>query len=456
MLATCSCSREQLPPQLQGLFPAYKDCVYNVREPNASEVIAFLKPVITEIPLEPPVIENNEPPPPLPRAPPPPPPRESEEEIARRKRKEDYKLRELRIFLRDICRKLASNRRFYKFTKPVDLEEVTDYLDIIKQPMDLETMMTKVDMHKYNCAKEFLDDVDLICANALEYNPDRTSSDKQIRHEACSLRDHAHALIDVEMDSDFELECREIARKRKTQGDADCDLPDFIYTASNITQIEAELSADNKSARTPHNGERSGASHSIKRKRRRMHSAWAKGTVPKKPKTTPKSCKETNMVITDEESKENKPLGIVTSTPLPNGDGHGTSSSASDDDAPLRKPQDESIFNISSQTVVNNHVLDSPARKSTERSPTKTSPKKRNSGHELSSESDKVLINKTELDNLLYKNAKALRNIGLEALIDLYHALRAAAHCHARARDRTKLPHQMGQIINRYVQLAKK
>lgn len=59
-------------------------------------------------------------------APPPPPPRESEHEIARRKRKDDYKLRELRIFLRDICRKLASNRRFYKFTKPVDLEEVSE------------------------------------------------------------------------------------------------------------------------------------------------------------------------------------------------------------------------------------------------------------------------------------------------------------------------------------------
>lgn len=52
--------------------------------------------------------------------------------------------------------------------------QVTDYLDIIKQPMDLETMMTKVDIHKYNCAKEFLDDIDLICANALEYNPDRS------------------------------------------------------------------------------------------------------------------------------------------------------------------------------------------------------------------------------------------------------------------------------------------
>ena len=66
----------------------------------------------------------------------------------------------------------------------------------------------------------------------------RTSSDKQIRHEACSLRDHAHALIDVEMDSDFELECQEIAKRRQEEGNmADNDLPDFIYTASNLRKL---------------------------------------------------------------------------------------------------------------------------------------------------------------------------------------------------------------------------
>lgn len=59
------------------------------------------------------------------------------------------------------------------FTKPVDTEEVPDYNLIIKQPMDLETMMTKIDMNSYLCAREFLDDIDLICRNALEYNPDR-------------------------------------------------------------------------------------------------------------------------------------------------------------------------------------------------------------------------------------------------------------------------------------------
>lgn len=48
-----------------------------------------------------------------------------------------------------------------------------DYREIIKEPMDLETMMTKIDQHQYECAQEFLRDIDLICNNALEYNPDK-------------------------------------------------------------------------------------------------------------------------------------------------------------------------------------------------------------------------------------------------------------------------------------------
>lgn len=56
------------------------------------------------------------------------------------------------------------------------------------------------------------------------------------------------------------------------------------------------------------------------------------------------------MSITDEEFKENKP---ITSTPLPNGD--VTSSSASDDDAPLRRPQDDSDA-VLNDTLENKHA----------------------------------------------------------------------------------------------------
>ncbi|XP_037293009.1 ATPase family AAA domain-containing protein 2 isoform X2 [Manduca sexta] len=454
LLATTPLPHEDLPPELHDLFPVYKDCVYRVREPYASEVIGFLKPVVAEALLDPPPIENHEPPPPLPRAPPPPPPRESPDELARRKRKEDYKLRELRIFLRDICRKLASNRRFYKFTKPVDLEEVTDYLEIVKQPMDLETMMTKVDMHKYNCAKEFLDDIDLICANALEYNPDRTSSDKQIRHEACSLRDHAHALIDVEMDSDFELECQEIARKRKEEGDeADNDLPDFIYTASNLPQGLDSLmnNSESKTPRTSQNGDKNDA-HSAKRKRRRMN-AWSKGLVVKRPRTSQKmspvqNFKDNSLGITDEECKENKP---ITSTPLL----PPSSPSGSDDDAPLRRRQDACAC-APHHTQRQYAAPDSPTRP-TEKSPAKTSPKKRNSGHDTASgDADKVLINKTELENIVYKNAKALRSIGLTALLDLHTQLTKVVRSYAHKYDRSKLPQELNTVVNRYLHLAKK
>lgn len=53
------------------------------------------------------------------------------------------------------------------------MDEVPDYLEVISTPMDLETMMTKIDHHQYQCAEDFLKDIDQICSNALEYNPDR-------------------------------------------------------------------------------------------------------------------------------------------------------------------------------------------------------------------------------------------------------------------------------------------
>lgn len=34
--------------------------------------------------------------------------------------------------------------------------------------------MSKIDLHRYQTVKAFLDDINLICSNALEYNPDKT------------------------------------------------------------------------------------------------------------------------------------------------------------------------------------------------------------------------------------------------------------------------------------------
>jgi hypothetical protein len=59
---------------------------------------------------------------------------------------------------------------------PSPPSQVSDYLEVIIQPMDLSTVMTKIDTHKYLTAKNFLVDIDLICSNALEYNPDKEPS----------------------------------------------------------------------------------------------------------------------------------------------------------------------------------------------------------------------------------------------------------------------------------------
>ncbi|KAK2502271.1 hypothetical protein MC885_020053 [Smutsia gigantea] len=109
----------------------------------------------------------------LPLALPSPPRQLSESEKNRMEDQEENTLRELRLFLRDVTKRLATDKRFSIFSKPVDIEEVSDYLEVIKEPMDLSTVITKIDKHNYLTTKDFLKDIDLICSNALEYNPDK-------------------------------------------------------------------------------------------------------------------------------------------------------------------------------------------------------------------------------------------------------------------------------------------
>ncbi|XP_041358072.1 ATPase family AAA domain-containing protein 2-like isoform X2 [Gigantopelta aegis] len=167
----------------------------------------------------------------LPKAPPPEPRKLTEAEKKKLREQEDATLRELRIFLRDILNKLGRDRKFGIFTKPVDIADAPDYYDIIHKPMDLSTMMSKIDLHHYHSTQEFLRDIGLICSNALEYNPSTDTAGRAIRHRACALKDTAHAMIKTELDPEFEKHCREVAESRKRRGEnAEKSAPDFCYT----------------------------------------------------------------------------------------------------------------------------------------------------------------------------------------------------------------------------------
>ena len=60
----------------------------------------------------------------LPLALPSPPRQLSESEKIRMEDQEENTLRELRLFLRDVTKRLATDKRFNIFSKPVDIEEV--------------------------------------------------------------------------------------------------------------------------------------------------------------------------------------------------------------------------------------------------------------------------------------------------------------------------------------------
>ncbi|KAK3753237.1 hypothetical protein RRG08_024509 [Elysia crispata] len=158
-------------------------------------------------------------------------PRElSPEELAMLEEKEELTLMELRIFLRDVLNKLGTDKKFSIFAKPVNIEDAADYYDIIEHPMDLSSMMAKIDLHEYSTVRDFLNDIDLICSNALEYNPDRGPMDRVIRHRACALKDTAYAIIKTELDKEFEKTCVQIQESRKRRGQKSSTVPNFYNT----------------------------------------------------------------------------------------------------------------------------------------------------------------------------------------------------------------------------------
>ncbi|XP_068668999.1 uncharacterized protein [Aristolochia californica] len=73
------------------------------------------------------------------------------------------------------------------FAEPVNPEEVEHYYDIIKHPMDLSTMRTKLHEGKYETLEQFESDVFLMSENAITFNDNSTI----YYQEACELRDQA-------------------------------------------------------------------------------------------------------------------------------------------------------------------------------------------------------------------------------------------------------------------------
>ncbi|XP_058503752.1 ATPase family AAA domain-containing protein 2-like isoform X2 [Solea solea] len=371
LLATCNLQYDQLSMEVQELFRVEYGEVFHVQVPTSRERRNFFEDLILNQAAKAPaskkkaVLHALEA---LPVAPPPAPRQLTEEEIQKLEEQEEATFRELRLFLRDVTNRLSQDKRFKAFTKPVDLEEVPDYAEVIKKPMDLSTVLSKIDLHQYRTVKGFLQDVDLVWQNALEYNPDRDPSDRQIRHRACALKDTVHAIIRDELDEDFEKICEEIKESRSTRG---CSAARFAPSFYHVLPKQPKPSTEAKSTDVTPQRDPSGATATVTpttntsavttpkptaHKKKRRRSRWSTGMYAKKKPSSSHVTRDDSQLGSDEEEDGDDEEEAEKETENDVQTQNEKEPGQSEDDKVMTERRDEEGKSISVDTIKNSHT----------------------------------------------------------------------------------------------------
>ncbi|XP_060642939.2 ATPase family AAA domain-containing protein 2B isoform X1 [Anolis sagrei] len=314
LLSTSETMYSELPEEVKCIFKIQYEEVFYIQRPSEEDRRKFFKElVLNQASMPPPrrkqtALSDLEV---LPLALPSPAHQLSEVEKQRLEDQEENTLRELRLFLRDVTKRLATDKRFNIFSKPVDIDEVSDYLEVIREPMDLSTIISKIDKQNYLTTKDFLIDIDLICSNALEYNPDKEPGDKIIRHRACTLKDTAHAIIAAELDPEFNKMCEEIKESRKKRGlsvTAEQINPHGSNVQKAETRVEEAFQNKQKNAMTLWRSSANKCAFRLRRKNRRR-SQWGKGIIKKRKVNNLKKDDDDAKFADDEnQGEDNKPM----------------------------------------------------------------------------------------------------------------------------------------------------
>ncbi|ABN64461.2 predicted protein [Scheffersomyces stipitis CBS 6054] len=78
-------------------------------------------------------------------------------------------------FMVTLFSEMTNHPSAWPFAVPVNKEEVQDYYEVIKEPMDLSTMESKLENDKYDSFDQFLYDCRLIFKNCRSYNGESTT-----------------------------------------------------------------------------------------------------------------------------------------------------------------------------------------------------------------------------------------------------------------------------------------
>ncbi|EPS42468.1 hypothetical protein H072_3613 [Dactylellina haptotyla CBS 200.50] len=133
------------------------------------------------------------------------------------------------------------------FLNRVNKREAPDYFNIIKQPMDLGTVMKKLKQLAYKSKKEFVDDLNLIWQNCLQYNADPKH---YLRKHAIAMQKMTQSLIplipDITIRDRAEVEAEENGPHDQ---DADAESDDEPIMSSRMNRKAPGTSKAKKGAK---------------------------------------------------------------------------------------------------------------------------------------------------------------------------------------------------------------
>lgn len=290
----------------------------------------------------------------------------------------------------------------------------------------------------------------------------RDPADKLIRHRACSLRDNAYALIKAELDSDFEDKCREISKTRRILESNYYDNEEENKNAKIESTSTSERAEKKDSLNSSHslvvNGKKFGTA------RKRKIPAWARGYVKKVQKKkkiafdenvtemTSKSSNETTTSIdldkfqefeTEANSVLNGHVGLFDNTDSEN-------DSQNENSKDTQGNQNDTMDQL--QVDNQDHIDTEEDKLGAVGNGDSNSSSRRESIDELSfaiesdssrdkiEESEKVIIDRTELENAWHFTVEATKDFPVEVLCDIYVQLSRCVGRYAHCYNRKSLP----------------
>ncbi|EEC16643.1 transcription initiation factor tfii-D, putative, partial [Ixodes scapularis] len=93
-----------------------------------------------------------------------------------------------------VCDNLKSIPESWPFHKPVNKKFVKDYYNVIKNPIDLDSIVKNIKAHKYHNREDFFYDVELLYKNSMQFNGAESQFTQKAKEivEACQLALELH------------------------------------------------------------------------------------------------------------------------------------------------------------------------------------------------------------------------------------------------------------------------